>query len=212
MSLITVIPFNQSNAEQAEKLIDWIYQLNDKKPKGIALVVADFDIHAESREKIKISCELAFEQFEVVRLSSALGDGNKLNQTFRRIGEYVKGAYRSSFFWLEPDSLPLVKGWQKVLEAAYNAQQKRYFSAIETRGEQKYISRHGIYPPNAIDDVSKWLDSKEDFNVAAGQGLVWRTGGTNLLDYAGISSPVAVVSTGDKDGQFLQSLKDSNAS
>lgn len=209
MNVTTVIPCYSENVEQAEKLIDWIYQLNDQKPKGQALIVADFEVHAESREKIKISCELAFESFEVVFLPTALGDGNKLNQTFRRVAEYVKGAYRDPWFWLEPDSVPIVKGWQKVISQTYERQAKRYCSGIII-GEKRILSRHGIYPVNAIDDVSKWLDEVKNFNEVAGEGLVWRATNMNLVSELVLQSPETMIIHGDKDGQFLESLKASH--
>lgn len=208
-ALITVIPYWSGNADQTEKLIDWIFQLNDGKPKGQALVVADNEVHAESREKIKISCELAFESYEVVFLAHKHGQGNKLNQTFRKVGEAIKGAYREPFFWLEPDSVPVVKGWQKVLSQTYEKQPKRYCSGIVT-GEKRFLSRHGIYPPDCIDDVCKWLDEKKNFNEVAGEGLIWRAGQMNLVaELVGQGSDTMIVH-GDKDGQFLESIKASH--
>lgn len=215
MSLLFVIPFYQENAEQAENLVDWIYWLNDKKPKGQALILADFDVHAEMRERLKISAELAFESCDHQRFTSRLGDGNKINQTFRRAAEYIKGAYRCPFFWLEPDSVPVLKGWQKVISSAYEGQIKRYCSGVVTVEESRHLSRHGAYPPNAIDDVAKWLDDKKNFNVVSGEGLIWRSSPMNLVQEldTGITiyNPQTAIIHGDKDGLFLKSVKESHA-
>lgn len=211
--MIFVIPVWADNAEQAERLVDWIYWLNDRKPKGQALIIADFEVHAEWRERLKISAELAFEQCDHQRFTSKLGEGNKINQTFRRVGEYIKGAYKVPFFWLEPDSVPVVKGWQKQIINFYDNQPKRYCSQT-VESEIKYLSRHGVYPPNAIDDVSKWLDEKNNFNIAAGNGLLWRANPMNLVQEFEKGNTVnesSVIVHGDKDGSFLQSLKEAHA-
>jgi len=213
--MITTIPFWSGNAQQAERLVDWIFWLNDKKPRGHVLIVADHEVHAEVREKIKISAELAFDSFEVVRMTAKLEPGNMVNQAFKKVAEYVKFSYRTPFLWLEPDSVPVVKGWQKKLADAYNDQPKKFCSGFVKVGEKMHISRHGIFCADAIADLGKYLTEKENFTTVGADLLALKTTEMKLVkdceirtdkDIPTLTDGTLIVH-GDKHGLLLKSLR-----
>lgn len=145
--ILLVIPFHKENAIQCERLLDWIFQLNNRKPYGHALLVAAHDAHEEKRERIKISSELAFESFEMIQISRIEGDKAAIiSKTMLVASDYAAKNYKVPFLWLEPDCTPLELRWRQKLESAYKAQPRKVMGLL---GE-----RCAVYSPRKIETLS----------------------------------------------------------
>lgn len=158
--ILIVIPFYSGNSQQTEMLVDFIYQLNGKKSSGYALLVASNEVHAEPREKIKISASLAFESYEMIQLGKVVGDKDaQIAATSRAVLKYVEENYKVPFLWLEPDCTPVKKEWVAQLESTYEASPKRYLGNNKMRAK--------IYPNDATNDFGKSIN-----NPAIDSGLI----------------------------------------
>lgn len=216
--ILLVIPFWKENAAQAEVLIDWIYQLAGREAYGSALLVAADDVHPENREKIKVSAELAFEHFEMIKLDRLEGvKTEQVNFAFRNVANYIQRNYKSPFFWLEPDTVPVKPTWRQQIERAYDSQPRRYCGSLMQDLEKKLFAARAIcYPHDAILDLTGFCNgSVSTFNVQAGESFASRVGKHRLIQEMSVNSledcsklnPNAVALHGDKSHILLRKLK-----
>ena len=217
--ILIVIPFWSENAEQTEALIDWIRQLNANKAVGSVLLVAANEVHAEDREKIKVSAELAFETVEMIQLPRNTGiKTEQINFNFKTVSEYILKSFKCPFFWMEPDTTPTRADWLQQLEYAYDRQPKKYAgSFIRGQDQNIFAARVICYHPTAFSDIGSFcVGSISTFNVQAGASLTMRSTMHRLVQEFAINeeadcdkvNPAAVAVHGDKKQILLKKLKD----
>jgi hypothetical protein len=158
MSLLIVIPIWTDNAAQAEKLVDLIHFLSGRKQQGHALICYGHDVHAEMRQRLKISGELAFEsvaEFEIKPVDDpALPKAAMINNAFKQIATHINEFYSGAFLWLEPDCVPTNEKWFQSLSEMY-ANQPRPYMGVQMKAMPKgvaeffFMHRVGCYPANA---------------------------------------------------------------
>lgn len=216
--ILIVIPFWSENAEQAETLIDWIYQLNGNQASGSVLLVVENEVHAEDREKIKVSAELAFETVEMIQLPKFTGVKNEqINFIFKTVSEYIHKCFKCPFFWMEPDTTPVSADWFQKLSLAYEHQPKKYAGSFMSAGEKIFSGRVICYPPSAFSDLGNFCTgSLASFNIVAGSSLTTRATNHRLVQELEVnevadcdkvkSATIAV--HGDKKQILLHKLKD----
>ena len=141
--ILTVIPFWKDNAAQTEQLLEFVFAQNDRAiiPAHVLLVCPP-TVDKEMLERIKISAELAFRGvhlLEVRPLSDARAPKWKnANNVFTQAALHISKAFRWPFLWLEPDCVPLRRGWHSRLVLEYGTQPKHFFGArlkIEVSGK-----------------------------------------------------------------------------
>lgn len=125
MSLLLVIPIRSESEAASEALIEHLYQLGNRVARHSALLVADGDVHAEVRERLKIAAELAFSDFQMIRLESKAATEEALTLSAMK---FVQANYKSAAVMLKPEARPAGKNWLKKLEEAYNEQARRYLT------------------------------------------------------------------------------------
>lgn len=125
MSLLIVIPIESATVAETEALIEHLYQLGNRTTRHNALLVADGDVHAEVRERLKIAAELAFADYQMIRLEAKAANHDALVLAAMK---FVQANYKSPAVWLEADARPAGKNWLKKLEDAYDDQTRRYLT------------------------------------------------------------------------------------
>jgi hypothetical protein len=168
--LLVIIPYCTNDGAQAERLIDFIFTLNDRNPSGHCLLVAAPEVHAEMKTKIQISAEVTFETSSMIEIGAwskpSVIKPQKTNEIFEFAAKYIHEHSDWPFLWLEPDCAPLKAGWLDTLTAAYFNQPKKFFGSFMQfklkRGDEEIkkicMARVGIYPNDAADIM------KLDFN------------------------------------------------
>jgi hypothetical protein len=150
MNLLTVIPTWSGDSPTAEMLIDWIFQLRDRKQADSILVVCYGDTHEEMRLKLSIAAEVAYEHFEMVIAPeiSSPSKTDRVNHVFNFAADHISRNYRSPWLWLEPDSVPLKRLWLENLSEAYDNQPKRHLGPhFQTADKRIFMGRSSIYSP-----------------------------------------------------------------
>ena len=79
------------------------------------------------------------------------------NFALREGAEYMDG---EAFFWLEPDSIPLKKGWLKSAEEEYLRSGKEFMLSSDQNPPYDFIGGIGIYGPSTKWLIPKYIDGK----------------------------------------------------
>lgn len=225
MNLLTTLAVHQENAAQAEKLLDWIYQLSGRVTSGHIVLACHGGIHAEMRARLKISAQVAYEgvhELEIRAIADTIPHKNTIvNSTFRQIAEHVEQNFTWPFLYLEPDCVPVEFQWNARLLAAYEDQPKpflgRQMKAMPKVGDPKpFMQRIGVYPNNTatriLTEFSVPFTTKVPFEILTGDYVAPRMTNTTLIQPFVISAeadlekvdPSAVLIHGDKVGLLLK--------
>lgn len=208
--LLITLPYSAGDAVLAERLCDYIYQLNGKSPLGHALLVAASDTHEELRIRVGIAAKLAFE--DVTELVAPDMESQKTyskaqyaEHLFKFAATHIQKNFRWPFAWVEPDSVPTNCLWRERLSDAYEAQPRRYMGSIMRQGESLFMARVGVYSPAAGADQDRAPDQ-----------MVSKCTKTKLIQQLVIGSDDdlskvredAVLVHGDKAGILMEHLKE----
>lgn len=221
--IVIVIPFCKNDGAQAEQLCDWIYQLNDGKPKGHVLLVASGDTHPEMVTKVQIAAEVAFQTVTIFVESSSAAPmriPERVNKLFRELSEFYSSHFNWPFLLLEPDAIPVLPDWMEQIVAAYEDQPKRFLgSFMQYAGPDKALklclARVGVYPANAAVTLKSFCGVPVPFNMVAGDTVIpmanktWLIQQMEIKDVADLEkiNPASVIVHGDKKGILLNSLQ-----
>lgn len=221
--LLTAIPFAIDDAWRAEKLCDWIYQLNGRKSQGRCLLVPARDVHAELRKKVSIAAELAFESTDMVAVDSRItaSRAEQSNHLLRQTALLVYNGYRLPFLWLEPDCVPLRKGWMRELSDAYEKSVKRFLGPHlsvpdkECDTPMRMLARVSIYPQDALRDIDGPCRETVPFERVAAAALVQRSEKTRLIQHLLFTDDTAISAIradacllhSDKTGKLIDELR-----
>jgi hypothetical protein len=218
--LLLVLGFWEDDASRAESLLDWMYQLNRREKQGHALILAAPGTHGEMHEKIKISCDLAFESYQFVWLETlnARVKPQYVNQMILAAATIVHEQYSWSWLWIEPDCIPLKQGWLAHLSTLYHDQPKRYLAPFllykgikEDSPDIMALSRVGVYPNDAVKELESLCALQGDFNrndTLTRQAT--KTSAIQTMRFDGDASRVrkdSVLLHGDKEQQLIAILR-----
>lgn len=153
MKLLIVLPFCKADAKRAQSLLEWIGELGGCPENDLLIVSQSLTI--------EVSAPLpAFKSYKVIAPPFALKDESHPigpNWMFETTIKHLSRTNATTpFLWLEPDCVPMRKGWLQEIEAEYDEALKRKHSIltnIVTLGDPKYPAAipNGIavYPPYA---------------------------------------------------------------
>lgn len=219
--LLVVLGMCARDAARAEQLIDWCYALSGNLAIGHALLAVTDDVHAEMVEKCGISAGLAFASHQIVRMPKldTLDLTVRTNKLFQFAAMTVQRGYRVPWLWLEPDCVPLQRGWQNRILEVYQAQPKRFFGPhLRLKAGEKEktcLGRVSVYPPDAAADMKLWMDAPIPFHLFAGEKLsdcstkcrlIQQTILQNEADFDKLR-PDAMLVHSDKTGRLISHLR-----
>jgi hypothetical protein len=238
-----VLPFIARELPQVVRLLDWIFELAGETPLRRTLYllpVKSLKIGGPSRTggDVMTSARAAFADVQMIidaegvesdwKLDEQMRDAAGPNSLFRQAAWFFY-LHRNSgpWLWLEPDCVPLVKGWDDTLEMAYKAGGQPFFGArMKFRTGDEYLSGAAIYPREAVTLApalvtrSTWgqfPDLEIAFDVAGGAEVLRQTQASELiqLEYRNGTSATeprkgAVLYHGDRSGALLTNLSGKN--
>lgn len=197
--ILLTIPFWQENAAQTEQLLEFIFAQNDRMQiAGHVLLANVAGVDKEMIERIRISAELAFRgvhQFEVRALADARAPKwRAINNAFTQTATHIAANFRWPFWWMEPDCVPIRRGWLSRMVLEYGTQPKHYFGTrlkIEVAGkpEMFIMARNGVYPNNAIVDIPA---AEAPFEISSAVKVFPKFTPSKLIQQAIINSPDGV--------------------
>ena len=225
MRLLATIPYSSNDAVLCERNLDHIYRLNGKTPLGHVLLVVNPDVHAEMRQKIKVTAELAFEsvtEFVAPKIEEQYANDKfrQMNNLFRHTALTVQNQFQWPWLWLEPDCVPVKADWIKKISEAYHSQPKKYMGLLATpAGGAQFMARVGVYLPTAGYELESLCQSGAPFPIATSEKVVPRASNTKLIQYLNIEtfedlskiSESAVVVHGDRQGIIAENWRPRDA-
>lgn len=160
MKLIIVLPFCKSDADKAVRLLQWIKELGGC-PENDCVTLAAVDVPDEIERNVNVLAHMdVFAAAYPVRTPFKLQDEkhpigpNWMFETVLKYFHKTKGT--RPFLWLEPDCVPMRKGWLQEIENEYArcvALQKRILACTAEFTNPKWpkviASGTAVYPPNA---------------------------------------------------------------
>lgn len=133
-----LIVLSITNAEQAEKLLDFIFRLSGRIQSGSCLLIAPANLHEEFRIKVRLSAEVAFSHVDMTTASDS---------HFAAAASKVRDAYKEPWLFIESDCVPLRPDWIDQLANAYDAQPKKFMgSHVKDETGNIHLARQSVYP------------------------------------------------------------------
>lgn len=168
MSLLVVLPFCKADQSRALALLDWIGELGGCHENDCLLVV-DIDTPAATVHRV------AHREFRNV---SVIHTPFKLKNEKHPIGPNwmfetaLKWLSRDkcvgAFLWLEPDAVPLRRGWLKEIGDEYTKSGMRILASVVSLNDPKYPKRIpsgvAVYPADAWSIYGK---------IQTNRGVAW---------------------------------------
>lgn len=221
--LTIVLGYSAGDAPAAERLLDWCFELNNKKPINNTIVLlAAANVHAEMQTKVKLAAEVAFTNVETF-LAGGNPEAQKVegaNHLFNVAATIMQRGFRRPWLWIEPDCVPLSHNWITAIAEAYDAQPKRYFGPhckFMVKDQEKIsLGRVACYPPDALNDVNGYCMVPDvPFSQLAAEVLVVRSSKCRLIQHVIISRNEdlaniradAVLLHSDKSGISIEQMR-----
>jgi hypothetical protein len=136
--MIVCVTIKAEDVAAAEKLVDWMFQLNDRQQMESILLVFGSDVHEEFQTKIRLSAGVAFRNVDLITRDPA--------NLFNAAAEYISNAYKSPWIYLDGYCVPLKKAWLDELQLEYMRQPKRIMGPHLKNPTKTWLSPHSIYP------------------------------------------------------------------
>ena len=226
--ILVVVPFCKGDSDQAEKLCDWIYQLNGCQPEGHALLVASGDTHKEVVAKVQMAAEVSFLNvtvFEDKANSDIAPKIQRINRAIIGAADFVARHFNWPFLWLEPDAFPSKQEWLEQLAETYFSQPKKFmgpFMQYLDKDKKEHIctGRVAVYSPDAVNILRPFTATAVPFNIMGQEKLTAVSSKSQLFQEMVINSAddlikmrtESVIVHSDKKGVFLTKMRDAAAS
>ena len=159
--MLVVLPFCKRDLSLAENLLEWIDALDGCR-KHTCLLMADSTMTDADVARIKKLAKLCFKSSTLARTPYAI----KLSQTgdspwpvgpnwcFYSVAFLIAMTQKDAWLFLEPDCVPLKRGWLDKIESEYLTSQKPFLGpVIETQNKSfkpQYLNGTAVYPANAL--------------------------------------------------------------
>lgn len=157
--MLTAIPISKNDIKQAAELIRWIIALGGCKSHD-CVIVADAGVSWEDGMGILGLAKQCFNSSEItVTDVEYVGWVEGANALWRHASYFAKQR-NVPWLWIEPDAIPLSKGWLDAVEREYVLKAKPYMGQIyesKTPGlPEKVMSGVAVYPPFAHDQLLRF--------------------------------------------------------
>jgi len=206
-----VIPFHNGDANLAIDLVKWIGQLGGIGD-GSLFLICDSGTKPEHIESVK---EASFPLKGIVNSNwpAVSGWPQGSNSLFRMALSVVEGSARKSWLWLEPDAIPLKRGWMDAIRKEYESlptrvgmvrgtwetdtsakssphpsgDHPRYMGNVyvcnNPRLPNRLMSGIGVYPADALKEMIYFTKTSQAWDVEAARFLVSQCHNTKLIHH-----------------------------
>jgi hypothetical protein len=184
--VLIVLPFYSGDLSLAKSLLGWINALGGC-PEHNLLLAADANVQWDVVLDMIALGNKSFRNTGVITTKeSVTGWPKGSNVLFKTVAQHCKD-HHTAFLWLEPDCVPLRKGWIDEIQKAYNERTKpfmgRIYSATDPGVPSKMMSGIGVYPENAIDLIGNACDTDKAWDVMVADLVVPKCDNTRLIHH-----------------------------
>lgn len=171
----------------AKSLMQWIGQLNQSLSHG-ALLICDPDVEwSDAHDLLSITSKV-FQRVEIITTDESWQSWPAgPNVLFKAAAQFFQNRRIGPWLWLEPDSVPLKKGWLDALQSAYFAAGKPFFGSVmqatEPNMPRDYLAGIAVYPQDALRRMLPAWDESKAFDVATASVTVPCAANTLLIQH-----------------------------
>jgi len=203
-----VIPFHNGDAHLAVDLVKWIGQLGGIGD-GWLLLCMDQSIEKSVHDAMWVEA-VKVGRFATYGIDPVNGWPKGSNVMFARTLEFCKNdperlpegsdqvqqkemrkgidsALKNPWLWLEPDAIPLKRGWLDAIRKEYAACGQRYMGNVyvcdNPRLPNRLMSGIGVYPADAKEELEHFTTTQYAWDVEAARFLVENCAHTKLIHH-----------------------------
>lgn len=221
--MIVVFPFSTADQDLALKNAQWMNELGGCRGHEV-LVCYDARCNPETVEAIGQEMLKCFDKvYRLVAKAPIDGWPEGANYLFRLTTTWLQNKVKwSYFFWMEPDAIPLRKGWLEMIVEAHKLSGKPFMGdRVEVEDIPLHMSGIGVYP-NPIHAIAgeAYRASEVAWDMAAKDQIIPNAHFTKLIEHAwkhpsftNVSElttqirPEAVLFHASKDGSLIDILR-----
>lgn len=181
--MLTVVPYHPGDAAQALAQACWISELDAGLPnEHDLLLIADTRCTADVTEQIRAEYAKSFRSVTVMPFVDHWRKwAASPNEVFSTAARHIAANQKTPWFFCEPDSVPLVRGWRDAIWAEYLAARKagKYFLGDLITADnsgvkvETHMSGNAVYPANLYDHCGNvFLAGDLAFDVAGAAQIV----------------------------------------
>lgn len=148
--MLIALATNPKDYDRAVDLAAWMKELPCQYARHTALVVGALTI---DKEQIKLLAnamkDVGFRDVYAIQAHSEdpISWPNAANAMWRLAADFVKDHVRSSWLWIEPDSIPVQPGWLDRIEQEYLLSKKAFMGTIYGN-PFRHLNGVACYPAN----------------------------------------------------------------
>lgn len=180
--MLVVFPFCLADYPLALENARWIAELGTVEAHQ-ALIVHDKLVAPEDAQAIEDILKPAFRRVARMPLRESLPYIRGMNLLFRRTARQIAATNAGPFLWLNPDAIPIRKGWLDAIEAAYRMLPKgKVFLGHHLQGAIPFMGQIGVYPQDCEVHAPGLVGADQNpFFVNGAPGVVPKMAHTDLI-------------------------------
>jgi hypothetical protein len=208
--ITVVLPYCRKDEVLARNLIEWINELGPIM-NGACLLAADALVPRGTMLELN---ELAKKSFIFVNtIAIAVPEDRQVwpfgpNKMFLEASKEVWERCKTPWLWLEPDAVPMKRGWLEALEVEYAASPRRFMGTFIHNSQPGLPAIHvpgtAIYPHDAHNWLNDFASGQQAFDMAMADYVVPRCTDTKLIHqhWGEVDMPPTFIADGEPKQNF----------
>lgn len=189
--LLITIPYCEKDVDLTRKMLTWMLELGDQRPNS-CMLAADSLIPLDTVKSLADIIRPIFLNVETMLVpvpGDKQGWPKAPNVMFENVARQVMKCYKTPFFWMEPDAVPLDASWSIELASEYGLSPKRYMGPFikNTTGQmdvpETHMSGCSVYPNDAFSDLETFTQADGSWDISSANFVVPRARNTNLIKH-----------------------------
>lgn len=180
--MLLIYPFCAEDYALALENARWIAELGTVEAHQ-CLIVHDKLIAPEDAQAIEDALKPAFAKVARMPLRETLPGIRGMNLLFRRAARQIAHIKAGPFLWLNPDAIPIRRGWLDAIEAAYKMLPRgKVFLGHHLQGAIPFMGQIGVYPQDCEVHAPGLVGADQNpFFINGAPGVVPKMGHTDLI-------------------------------
>lgn len=180
--MLLIYPFFTEDYTLALENARWIAELGTVEAHQ-CLIVHDKLIAPEDAQAIEDALKPAFTKVARMPLRETMPGIRGMNLLFRRAARQIAHIKAGPFLWLNPDAIPIRRGWLDAIEAAYKMLPRgKVFLGHHLQGAIPFMGQIGVYPQDCEVHAPGLVGADQNpFFVNGAPGVVPKMGHTDLI-------------------------------
>ena len=184
--MILVLGFCSKDYKGAIKLLDWCHDLDGTDTHHQLLLVGSKGQPTQEFVEVLAKAKTAFQDTTIITPSIPV-EGRwpaPCNHLWSTAMRYIKETIKKPWLWLEPDAVPIRRGWFDSIENEYASARKPFLGFLFDK-PKPHMTGVGCYPPDPVllNPALGRLQSHVPFDVTNPEATLRAFHPTNLIQH-----------------------------